>query len=111
MGKTLWSSILDDLPDPTHRTWATPVEIATARQNIQDENFQIGNAIDSGDLIVDRNAATSRAERGLWVSGWIWVHADEVDGEGWHLPLPDAANDVVEEACVSGAFDIEEDAP
>jgi hypothetical protein len=66
---------------------------------------------------------TSRAATGLWVSAWIWVNADEVDGEG--LPLPDAANDVVdpiearltentdrlERLLENGAFDTEEDAP
>ena len=93
MGKTNWPATLPGLDDSY---WATPAEIAAARQNVQDENFQIGNAIETGDLLVDRNAVTSRAATGLWVSAWIWVNADEVDGEGLALPLPDAKNDVVD---------------
>ena len=85
MGKTKWPATLPSLDDSY---WATPAEIAAARQNVQDENFQIGNAIETGDLMVDRNAVTSRAATGLWVSAWIWVNADEVDGEGLACRCP-----------------------
>ena len=110
MGKTCWLSIAEDLADPTSATWATAAEIACARQNLVDENFRIGDAISTGDLVIDRNAVTSRDVTGLWVSCWLWINDDEVDGEGEGLPLPDARNaaaDPIEEMLKSNAERLE----
>lgn len=110
MGKTDWQSITADLPDMTSDTWATAAEIAAARRNVVNENFQVGNAITTGDLLVDRNAVTSRDTKGLWVSAWIWLDNGDIDGEGPGLPLADAKNqaaDPIEEMLRSNAERLE----
>jgi hypothetical protein len=65
MGKTNWPATLPSLDDSY---WATPAEISVARQNVQDENFQIGNAIETGDLMVNRKCGDEpRRHRALGV--------------------------------------------
>lgn len=92
MGKTNWPGIM---PAPGGIVWATPIEIATARRAIIEEDLHFGNGCDTGDLVVDRNAITSRADTGLWVSAWVWINHTELSRDG--LPLIDADNDDIEE--------------
>ena len=102
MGKTLWSSILDDLPDPTHRIWATPPRGKTSRTKISKSAMPSTPAISSWIEMPQRRAP----RRGFGCRRGSGSTLTRSMARAWIC-----LNDVVEEACVSGAFDIEEDAP